>query len=302
VLENQGLSAVAFFEATAFIILLVLFVLLRRDHPTRFLKTWTIGWTILTVKALLELTQVTLGVPQLRLPRVLLWLSSTLYSKSVFQQQRRPRRGGIPLAAFVAVLRFSMLSLVRPWELHTSVGSLHPSWPLPTLPRDGCCGDPAKDRWPWRQIDYGTIFLSGLNGIDRLLWLQSPLFLLRLSFDHLLLFPRGLRWWCWFSRAHVRTDELNDKPAKSSLLTEAPAPRHFRCGKCSIGRWSTWLAARVSHGIVRLQKVPEPRDAGGLLRWLRDHYLRHTTKFLQANPGAACLERRILVDEDRRRA
>ena len=36
VLENQGLSAIAFFEATAFIMLLVLFFLLRRDHPTRY--------------------------------------------------------------------------------------------------------------------------------------------------------------------------------------------------------------------------------------------------------------------------
>src|ERR1051326_3219735 len=34
VLENQGLSAVAFFEVTAFLILLVLFVLLRKDHPS----------------------------------------------------------------------------------------------------------------------------------------------------------------------------------------------------------------------------------------------------------------------------
>ncbi len=48
-LENQGPSAVAFFEATAFLILLVLFVLLRKDHPTRFLAIWVTGWTLLTL-------------------------------------------------------------------------------------------------------------------------------------------------------------------------------------------------------------------------------------------------------------
>jgi hypothetical protein len=61
VLETQGLTAVAFFEATAFIILLVLFVLLRRDHPNRYLNVWVLAWSLLTVKALLELAQLSVA-------------------------------------------------------------------------------------------------------------------------------------------------------------------------------------------------------------------------------------------------
>ena len=53
--ENQGLSAIAFFEVTAFLILLVLFILFRKDHPTRFLTIWITGWSLVTVKAILNL-------------------------------------------------------------------------------------------------------------------------------------------------------------------------------------------------------------------------------------------------------
>jgi hypothetical protein len=132
VLENQGLSAVAFFEATAFIILLVLFVLLRRDHPTRFLKTWTIGWTILTVKALLELTQVTLDVPQLRLPRVLLLVIVNLvFLKSVFQQARGAR-GAVGRAR--ADLSLFRDEVVRPSVLHRDAGGREPGGALSAFP------------------------------------------------------------------------------------------------------------------------------------------------------------------------
>ena len=71
-LENQGLSAIAFFEATAFLILLVLFVLLRKDHPTRFLAIWITGWSLITLKAVFELTRTSDEAPQLRLTRILL--------------------------------------------------------------------------------------------------------------------------------------------------------------------------------------------------------------------------------------
>src|SRR5215472_14287979 len=72
VLQTQGLSAVAFFEATAFIVLLVLFVLLRRDHPSRFLGIWVLGWALLTLKSVLELAESSWAVGKLRIAGVLL--------------------------------------------------------------------------------------------------------------------------------------------------------------------------------------------------------------------------------------
>ena len=48
-LGNQGLLAIAFFETTAFIILLVLFLLFRKDHPTSYFRLWLGGWLCLTL-------------------------------------------------------------------------------------------------------------------------------------------------------------------------------------------------------------------------------------------------------------
>src|SRR5258708_1791242 len=52
--SNQGLLGIAFFEATAFFILLVLFFLLNRDLPARFFRLWTVGWAVLSVASGLE--------------------------------------------------------------------------------------------------------------------------------------------------------------------------------------------------------------------------------------------------------
>ena len=55
-LENQGLLGIAFFEASALVILLVLFFLLRRDHHTGYLRLWLAGWCCFTFSALCEVT------------------------------------------------------------------------------------------------------------------------------------------------------------------------------------------------------------------------------------------------------
>ena len=47
--ENQGLLAIAFFEVTALIVLLVLFFLLRREHSSGYFKVWLGGWACLTI-------------------------------------------------------------------------------------------------------------------------------------------------------------------------------------------------------------------------------------------------------------
>ena len=47
-MANQGLLAITLFEATAFLILLVLYALLHRDLPARFLRLWLLGWALFT--------------------------------------------------------------------------------------------------------------------------------------------------------------------------------------------------------------------------------------------------------------
>jgi len=53
--QNQGLPAIAFFEATACVVLLVLFALLKRDHRASYFRLWLTGWLMLTGSAIADL-------------------------------------------------------------------------------------------------------------------------------------------------------------------------------------------------------------------------------------------------------
>jgi len=66
VLENQGLLGIAFFEATAFIILLVLLFLLRRDYETGNFRLWLAGWVCLTLASFFEIGTLAGQYPALR--------------------------------------------------------------------------------------------------------------------------------------------------------------------------------------------------------------------------------------------
>ena len=54
-IATQGIQGIAFFEATACLTLLVLFVHLKRDNPGVFYKFWLFGWVSLTVASFSEL-------------------------------------------------------------------------------------------------------------------------------------------------------------------------------------------------------------------------------------------------------
>ena len=66
-LENQGLLGIAFFEATAFVILLVLFFLLRRDYETGNFRLWLAGWVCLTLSSFFEIGSLFSEDPAIRL-------------------------------------------------------------------------------------------------------------------------------------------------------------------------------------------------------------------------------------------
>src|SRR5262250_3058110 len=55
VIATQGIQGIAFFEATACLTLLVLFVHLKRDNQGVFYKLWLFGWICLTLSSFSEL-------------------------------------------------------------------------------------------------------------------------------------------------------------------------------------------------------------------------------------------------------
>src|SRR5882757_3296796 len=71
VLANQGLLGIAFFEATASIILLVLFLLFRRDQQASYFRIWLIGWCCYTFSAFCELALLIHSLAGLNLAAVL---------------------------------------------------------------------------------------------------------------------------------------------------------------------------------------------------------------------------------------
>src|SRR5260370_34173574 len=71
VLANQGLLGIAFFEATASIILLVLFLLFRRDHQAGYFRFWLTGWCCFTFSSLCEVAELIRHLPGFNLAIVL---------------------------------------------------------------------------------------------------------------------------------------------------------------------------------------------------------------------------------------
>src|SRR5260370_16604398 len=72
------------------------------------------------------------------------------------------------------------------------------------------------------QLLAGILLLKGLHGMDYPLWLVSPLFLLRVAFDHLLGVALGIAMVVVvLEGARTRSEELNDKMRRLTLLTPA---------------------------------------------------------------------------------
>ncbi len=224
---NQGPLAIAFFEVTALIVLLVLFLLLRRDHPDGYFRLWLMGWVGLTVSAVFELGLILQEGPELRLGilatqviALLLFLSSAMQLTLGSGRRNWPV---LPLAtAILAGVYYVERSTLAPY-----FGKIH--WETAAL-ESGICLWAGWLLWRARtkhkghggRLLAGAFLVSGLHSIDRYQWLSHPLFLLRLAFDHLLNVSIGIAMAVLvLESARARSDELNDKMRRLSLLTAA---------------------------------------------------------------------------------
>jgi len=177
VLANQGLLGIAFFETTASIILLVLFLLFRRDQPAVYFRFWLIGWCCFTLSAFSELGQLAYPLPGLNLASVLsqaaaliLFLIAVMHC-SVGSERRIwsavPLIGLILAAIYYVERRGPGQVTSLHWEtaIFETVICLLAGWMM------------------WRaemvrhshgaQLLAGIFLLSGLHGLDRPLWMDS---------------------------------------------------------------------------------------------------------------------------------
>lgn len=225
-LQTQGLSAVAFFEATAFIILLVLLVLLRKDHPTRFLNLWIIGWALLTLKSGLELAALSAFPSPLRVLRTMLLVAVfLLFLKSVMRFIYGPRAS----LAYFWPAGFSILLAALYFESRPAVGVPHVSWfscavlSISSLVAGWSLWQ-AKEKSPGHGARLlGALFLvNGVHSLDRTLWFDSPFFVQRVAFDHLLAVSLGIAMVVLvLEQARARIEDLNEKLNRLSLVIAA---------------------------------------------------------------------------------
>jgi two-component system NtrC family sensor kinase len=257
VLEAQGLLGIAFFEATAFLILLVLFLLLRRDHQESYYRFWLAGWVCLTASAFCEVAALANLQPGLRLSAVVGHFAALLLLLvSVLQRVAGEGRKGWPVFPVIAAL----LAAVYYLELSGAWRDQPMRWETSVLESVVCL---AAGWLTWRasrlgkghgaQLLAAAFLLLGLNGLDRPLWRVSPFFPLRVASDHLLGVALGIAMVvAVLESARLRTEELNEKMRRLALFTAAstqtPSVQEFL--ESVMGNLVNSLGAK--HGVARL--------------------------------------------------
>jgi PAS domain S-box-containing protein len=226
VLENQGLLGIAFFEATAFIILLVLFLVFRRDQHAAYFRFWLGGWSCFTIFSLCEVAFLIRPFPGMHLALLVGQAAALLlFLLSVMQCSAGSDRRiwsvlpliGLVLAGIYYVERNGPQEFASiHWEttILESAICFVAGWVMlrPAMARRG----------HGTQLLGGIFLLSGLHGLDRPLWPEHPLFLLRVAFDHFLGVALGIAMVVVvLEGARSRTEELNDKLRRLTLLTAA---------------------------------------------------------------------------------
>ncbi len=226
VLANQGLLGIAFFEATASIILLVLFLLFRRDHHAGYFRFWLAGWCCFTFSSLCEVALLIRQLPGLNPASVLaqaaallLFLVAVVHC-SVGSERRLwspvPLMGLILVAIYYTERGGPQQVASLHWEtaMFETVVCLLAGWMM-------WRSDLAR-RSHGAQLLAGIFLLSGLHGLNRPLWRDSPLFLLHVAFDHILGVALGIAMVVVvLEGARTRSEELNDKMRRLTLLTAA---------------------------------------------------------------------------------
>ena len=224
--QNQGLLGVAFFESTAFIILLVLFLLFRRDQHTGYFRFWLAGWCCLTLSSLLEVALLIHALPDLHIVVLAGQLAALLFFLiSVMHSSVGLDRGIWSVLPVIGLILAGIYYVERkgPQEL----AAVH--WQTAILESLICLGagwmmwrSPMARRGHGAQLLAGLFLLSGLHGLDRPLWVESPFLLLRIAFDHILGVALGIAMVVVvLEGARTRTEELNDKMHRLTLLTAA---------------------------------------------------------------------------------
>ncbi len=222
-LPDQGLQGIAFFEATACLTLLVLFIHLRRDNAGSFYRLWLAGWIFLTASSFCELAQFLGFSPDLHIVVSGANMAAmVLFLASIVQRTAAHKNLFWPIVWLAALLALTTsyyeASVHSPiqirWEttILRSCICLGAGWLMWRTARTGS-GHGSK-------LLAGSFFLLGLNNADRPLWMAEEVHLLRFAFDHFLEASLGIAMIVLLlEHARTRTEEISEKMRQFTMLT-----------------------------------------------------------------------------------
>jgi PAS domain S-box-containing protein len=253
--SNPGFLAVAFIEASAAFILLVLYWLLAPGFPARFFRIWMAGWTIyITLGGLRIYSLWRGGSDDPHFAPVLSSLTAALFFAAILQCAGQGRRlnwlwpliaisacavlalssvAKVPGAAMWAESMFgSALYLIAGWVLWRSHSQHH--------------------GFGWKLLA-GALLLRGLHGLDRPDWPAQAFGLFRVSLNGLFGIAMGIAMAVLVLEAgRARTEDLNEKLRRLALIT-AEATQSLRIHDALEGVLQHLVQSfNASHGLVFL--------------------------------------------------
>jgi PAS domain S-box-containing protein len=223
VVSNQGLQGIAFFEATACLTLLVLFIHLRRDNTAPFYKLWLIGWFCLTISSFSQLA-ILLGFHS-----VLATMASgagmaalVFFLSSILQLTAGPNRLFWPVIWLSVLLGF-----ISFYYENKTPGWQQSHWQSAVLQSIICLvaarllwGAASASRGHGGKLLAGAFTLLALNSMDRPWWDAGQIHLFRFAFDHFLNACLGIGMIVLLlETARSRTAELSEKMRQLTMLT-----------------------------------------------------------------------------------
>ena len=253
--SNQGLPAIAFFEATACVVLLVLFALLHRDHRTSYFRLWLRGWIALTGAAIANLFFLSFSfraIATLSLALRVVALFAFLASILNFRAGEKRRIIAIWPLTLVSLAGLVLLERASP----VSFGAVR--WETSLL----LCALSLASGWAlWRaagkahgaRLLAALFFISAVHGADRPNWPASPAFLTRVAFDELLGVALGIAMIVLvLEGARARNEELNAKLRRLTLLTAASTQTLSAAELLESALKHVVESVGATHGLVRL--------------------------------------------------
>jgi PAS domain S-box-containing protein len=255
-MPNQGLQGIAFFEATVCLTLLVLFVHLKRDNPGIFYRLWLFGWICLTLSSFSELTLFFIPSPSLQILASSAGAAAlALFLAAVVQYATAPNRLYWPMLWMTFVLALTV------GYYQGKVGHWGETRWETTILISAICFCAGFILWRASnsatghggRLLAGAFLLLGLNNIDRKLWSQEDVHLLRFAFDHFLNAGLGIGMIVMLlESARTRSEENSEKMRQFTMLT-ASCSQSVSLHEL-LQKVLTQIASSISvtHGTIRL--------------------------------------------------